>query len=378
MEGECKPALALSGHMEASPQRYDRRGVLAAGAALAVSAYGARPAFARPELSGTLHYYNWIDYVNPETYAAFTKATKIKVRKSYFVSNEALWTRLKTGGRGYDLAAPTGYMVARLAEDGLLTKINWKKLPTVRKNIDPKFLGLPYDPKNEWSVPKDWGTTGFMYRTDKITQRPVSWAQFFSLFKKYPRKFTILDGSAEVVGSVAAMMGYSYNTDSHRELAKITAFLLDLKPYIHSIDSVGYKDAITTGKAYGGLGWNGDGAYVIAHSPNNAADYVVAKEGGEFWVDAHVIPKGATNPEAAHAWIDFVYQPKRNAAETLYTYFGSPLRRQLLTGVLAKTILADTDVFPSAGTMKHLEPNAVSPAGVRARERIWAELKAGR
>lgn len=349
--------------------------MIAAGAALAVSAYGVPAAFAQPELSGTLHYYNWIDYVNPETYAAFTKATRVRVRKSYFVSNEALWTRLKTGGRGYDLAAPTGYMVTRLAEDGLLAKIDWKKLPTVRRNIDQKFLGLPYDPKNEWSVPKDWGTTGFMYRTDKITQRPVSWEQFFALFKRYPKKFTILDGSAEVVGSVAAMMGYSYNTDSDRELGKIKAFLLDLKPFIHSIDSVGYKGAIAAGKAYGGLGWNGDGAYVIAHTPNNAADYVVAKEGGEFWVDAHVIPKGATNPGAAYAWIDFVYQPKRNAAETLYTYFGSPLKRSLFAGVLSKTVLADTNLFPTAATMKRLEPNALSAEGAQARERIWAELK---
>ncbi len=349
--------------------------MLAAGAALAISAYGARTAFARPALSGTLHYYNWIDYVNPETYAAFTKATGVKVRKSYFVSNEALLARMRGPTRGYDLAAPTGYMVARLAKEGLLAKIDWKKLPTVRRTIDPKFLGLPYDPKDEWSVPKNWGTTGFMYRTDKIKQRPASWVQFFALFKKYPKRFTILDESAEVVGSVAAMMGYSYNTDSDRELAKIKGFLLDLKPYLHSIDSVGYKTAIAAGKAYGGLGWNGDGAYVVAHSPNNAADYVVAKEGGEFWVDAHVIPKGAANTAAAHAWIDFVYQPKRNAAETLYTYFGSPLRRSLLAPSLAPTILRNPDIFPAAETFRHLEASNLSSKGALARERIWAEFK---
>lgn len=349
--------------------------MIAAGAALAVSAYGARAAFARPEPAGTLHYYNWIDYVNPETYAAFTKATGIKVRKSYFVSNEALWTRLKSGGREYDLAAPTGYMVARLAEQGLLAKIDWKKLPTVRRNIDPKFLGLPYDPKNEWSVPKDWGTTGFMYRTDKIKERPKSWAQFFALFEKYPRKFTLLDGSTEVIGSVAAMMGYSYNTDSDKELDRVKAFLLALKPYVHSIDSDGYAAKIAKGTAYGGLGWNGDGAYVIARSPKNAADYVVPKEGGELWVDAHVTPKGAANPAAAHAWIDFVYKPKINAMETLYTYFGSPLKRSLLSPILAPSVMRNPDVFPPAATFRHLEASNLTPKGVTARERIWAELK---
>ena len=213
-----------------------------------------------------------------------------------YSSNEALLARLRNGARGYDLAAPTGYTVATLAEEGLLRRIDWKKLPSVRQTIDPKFLGLPHDPDDRWSVPKDWGTTGFMYRTDKIKERPTSWAQFFSLFEKYPRKLTLLDGSAEVIGSVAVMMGYSFNTDADKELDRVRTFLLRLRPFVRAFDSRGYATAIAQGKAYGGIGWNGDGAYVIAHAPKHAADYVVASEGGELWVDAHVIPKGAPNP----------------------------------------------------------------------------------
>jgi spermidine/putrescine transport system substrate-binding protein len=365
---------------ELSVRRYDRRGVIAAGAALVAAAYATRVdralgALGAAEVGGTLHYYNWADYVNPKTYEAFTKATGVKVKKSYFVSNEALLAKMKAGARGYDLAAPTGYMVSILADEGLLEKIDWAKLPNAKRNIDPKFLGLPFDPKDEWSVPKDWGTTGFMFRSDLIKERPTSWRQFFDLFKKYPKKLTVLDGSAEMVGSTAVMMGYSYNTDSDSELSKVRDFLLALKPYVHSIDSVNYKINISKGKAYGGIGWNGDGAYVIAHSPKNAAEYVVAKEGGEFWVDSHVILKGAKNPDAAHAWIDFVYQPKNNALETSYTYYGSPLKRALLKGVLANDILTNTDVFPAPSTLKKLEPNEVSPKGARLRERIWTEFK---
>ena len=122
-----------------------------------------------------------------------------------------------------------------LAEEGLLRRIDWKKLPSVRQTIDPKFLGLPHDPDDRWSVPKDWGTTGFMYRTDKIKERPTSWAQFFSLFEKYPRKLTLLDGSAEVIGSVAVMMGYSFNTDADegaRAGADVPAPLAAVRPRV--------------------------------------------------------------------------------------------------------------------------------------------------
>jgi spermidine/putrescine transport system substrate-binding protein len=352
--------------------------VLAAGAALVVSAVRAKSISARATAPGTLHYYNWIDYVNPDTYVAFTKATGIAVRKSFFSSNEALLARLRRGSRGYDLAAPTGYMVTTLAEEGLLQRITWQRLPTVRQTIDPRFLRLPYDPDGRWSVPKDFGTTGFMYRTDKIRERPTTWAQFFALFEKYPRKLTLLDGAAEVIGSVAVMMGYSFNTDRENELARVRSFLLRLRPHVRSLDSRGYAVDIVRGKAYGALGWNGDGAWVIAHTPDNAADYVVPKEGGELWVDAYVIPKGAPNPAAAYAWIDFVYKPKINAMETLYTYFGSILRRSLLAPILATTVLRNPDVFPPPPTFKRLEPSDLTPEGEAARDSIWAEFKNAR
>lgn len=361
-------------------RRVDRKGFMAVSALAALAAASGgrltRDALAAAgeaeQAGGVLHYYNWAAYVNPKTYADFTKATGIRVKKSFYVSNEALLAKLKAGARGYDLAVPTGYMVNILAQEKLLERIDWAKLPNARKNLDPKFKGLPFDPEDEWSVPKDWGTTGFVYRTDLIKERPTTWKQFFGLFRKYPKRFTLLDGSPEVIGSVLVMLGHSYNSDSASELEQARKFLLELKPYVHSLDSVTYKQKIIAGKAYGGLGWNGDGAVVAAKKP---AEYVVAAEGGEFWVDSYVIPVGAKNPDAAHRWIDFCYQPRINAQETSFTYYGSPLRRNTLRGVLARSILGNPDVFPPANLVAKLEANNVSARGTRLRERIWTEFK---
>ena len=95
--------------------------------------------------------------MNPKTYPAFTKATGTTVKKEFFVSNEALQAKLKAGARGYDLAAPTGYMVKILAADDLLTPINWSKLPNVRRNIDPKFRKLPVRPAGSLLGPEGLG-----------------------------------------------------------------------------------------------------------------------------------------------------------------------------------------------------------------------------
>jgi spermidine/putrescine transport system substrate-binding protein len=369
----------------------NRRGFVAASGTFAAAAFlaacggsttakkeggstGAGTAAKKAALTGTLLYYNWADYVNPKTCPGFTKATKVNVKKDFFKSNEELQAKLQGGATGYDLAAPTGYMVQILADAGLLEPIDWTLLPNVTKNIDPKFQGLPYDPDNKWSVPKDWGTTGFMYRTDKIKSKPTSWKDFYELAKgPASGKVTVLDGIPEVVGSTAVMLGYSYNTDDEGELDHVKKELIALKPHIQTITSTTYKQQLIAGKSWLSLGWNGDGAAAAAKAP---VAYVVADEGGEFWVDAYVIPKGTKNPRAAHAWINYVYDPKHNALETEYTYYGSPVKRDLLKPVIDPKVYADETVFPPESKLEHLEPNKVTPKGTKLRDRIWTEFKA--
>ena len=366
---------------------FTRRGFVAAGAASAfLAACGGSSDTSEDEgdssdapekaaeLTGVLHYYNWADYVNPETYKAFTADTGVKIKKDFFVSNEELQAKLQGGARGYDLAAPTGYMVQILGEDGLLEEIDWSQLATVEKNLDPRFRKLPYDPDDKWSVPKDWGTTGFMYRSDMVKEKPATWREFVDLAKgPYSGKVTVLDGIPECVGSMLCMLGYSYNSEDEGEIEEAKQELIDLKPHLLAITSTEYKQMLIDGKAVMALGWNGDGAAVAAKKP---ADYVIAEEGGEFWVDAYVIPKGAENPTAAHAWIDYVYDPEHNSMETEYTFYGSPVKRDLLEPVMDKKVFSNEDVFPPEDTLEKLEPNSVTPEGTKLRDRAWTEFKA--
>jgi spermidine/putrescine transport system substrate-binding protein len=365
-----------------------RRGFVAAGAATAFlaacggssdtsdedSADSADKTKAAAELGGTLYYYNWADYVNPETYKAFTSETGVKIKKDFFVSNEELQAKLQGGARGFDLACPTGYMVQILADAGLLEELDWKQLPTVEKNLDTRFRKLPYDPDDKWSVPKDWGTTGFMYRSDLVKEKPTSWREFVDLAKgPYSGKVTVLDGIPECVGSMLVMLGYSFNSEDEGEIDEAKKELIDLKPHLLAITSTEYKQMLIGGKAVMSLGWNGDGAAVAAKKP---AEYVVAEEGGEFWVDAYVIPTGSKNPTASHAWIDYVYDPEHNALETEYTYYGSPVKRDLLKPVMDEKVFANEDVFPPEDTLEKMEPNSVSPEGTKLRDRAWTEFKA--
>ena len=278
-------------------QPISRRGFVAGATAAALAAAGlgrlGPEAFAATE-AGTLNFYNWAQYVNPKTYAAFTKATGIKVKKSFYDSNETLHAKLKAGARGYDLVCPSNYMTKQLIAEDLVEPLDWSKLRNVTKNVDPKFHNTPDDPKSTYSVVKDWGTTGFMYRTDKIKERPTTWREFVALTKKYG-KTTMVDSSPEVLGSIATMLGYSYSTEDKKELDAVKKVLFELKPYIVALHSSNYDTLIANGKAWMGLGWSGDGLLLASKVP---AQYVVAKEGGELWIDYYNIPVGAKNPRS--------------------------------------------------------------------------------
>ena len=327
----------------------------------------------RPQASGTFFYYNWADYVNPETYKMFTAETGVKVKKDFYASNEDLLAKMQGGARGYDLVVPTGYMVEVMAGEGLLEEIDYSKLP-LYENVDDKFKNLPYDPENKFSVPKDWGTTGFTYRTDLVKEKPTTWKEFFELAKgPYSGKVVLLDGIPEVTGSTAVMLGYSFNTEDPDELEEVKKELLELKPHILAITSTEVRQLLVNGRAAIAMTWNGDGALVAAEKP---AEYVVAEEGGEFWVDTYAIPVGGKNPDAAYAWIDYTYEPEINALETEYHYYGPVLKRDLLEDVIDPAILKDPDVFPPEDVLAKLEANSIGPEGVKIRDRIWTEFKA--
>jgi spermidine/putrescine transport system substrate-binding protein len=266
-------------------------------------------------------------------------------------------------------------MAEIMGAEGLLEEIDYSKLP-LYANVDDKFKNLPYDPENKWSVPKDWGTTGFTYRTDEVKEKPTTWEEFVELTKgPYSGKVTILDAIPECTGSIAVMLGYSYNTEDEGELEEVRKELLELKPHILAITSTEVRQLLVSGRAVMGMTWNGDGALVIANTKGKA-EYVVADEGGEFWVDTYTIPVGGENPDAAYAWIDFTYEPEIHALEVEYHNYGAALKRDLLEGVMDPEILANEDIFPPEDVLAKLEAKKPLPEGDKIRDRIWTEFKA--
>ena len=121
--------------------------------------------FINPPPSGgkgnVLYVYNWGEYIDPDLLKKFEKEKGIRVVLETFDSNEAMLAKIKNGGTSYDIAVPSEYAIQKMKNEKLLLPIDHNKIPNL-KNINEDFMDLPFDKKNNYSIPYFWGTVGIL------------------------------------------------------------------------------------------------------------------------------------------------------------------------------------------------------------------------
>lgn len=77
---------------------------------------------------------NWGEYISDEVVASFEEEYGVQVKISIADSNELFYAKVKDGTTAYDLVVPSDYMIEKMAQKGLLQKIDLTKL----ENYDPE------------------------------------------------------------------------------------------------------------------------------------------------------------------------------------------------------------------------------------------------
>lgn len=259
-------------------------------------------------LEDSVSVYTWGDYDSPDVVAAFTDELGPNVVLDSYSSNEELIAKLVAaqGTSGYDIVVPTGVFVPQMIENGLLMKFNKDLIPNMT-NIDAAYLGRAWDPSNEYSVCKAWGTTGFVYDKNVITRELSTWADFFDAAKNEASgRTTMLDDPAGTLGSYFWANNMDWNTQDPGELDAARAFLVsEIASNISAFDSYP-STAIVQGSQVLMQSWNGEARLGIQESSEpDRWQWVLPGPLTELWMDNWAIAEGAPNPEAAHAFINF-------------------------------------------------------------------------
>ncbi len=313
---------------------------------------------------GTLAMFTWGEYNDPEIVGALAEADLgVTMKVDYYPSNEELITKLSAanGNSGFDIVVPTGPYIPQMIEKGLLQKLDKAQLPNIT-NIDPQYMGRDWDPTNDYTVPKDWGSTGFIYDTTKIDRELATWADFLdACMNEFSGRCSVLDSSNNVAGPYFWANGIDWTTEDAADLDACEAFIVDeLAPHLKGFDSYP-STAIAQGTYDCSMVWNGDARatysrLVDAGMKPEDWKWVLGAPETELWMDNYCIPTGAPNPEAAHAWINWLLTPEISIKDLEYHGYHSGMKMidQLIAELSPDLTYADMIFFTDeqVATMK--------------------------
>jgi spermidine/putrescine transport system substrate-binding protein len=343
------------------PNELSRRRFLSlaamAAAGVAVGCTGGRD---RP--SNRLRVLNWPEYIDEETVTRFARETGLEVEYvEEYNGNEDAFEQLfePTLGRGrptgYDVIVPTYWAVARMLESRWLEPIPLERVPN-HVNVDPAFLGMPWDRGGRYHMPWQVGITGIAYNPALTGREVRSVADLLDPALK--GRVGLVSEMRETVGlfmlSQAADPSRVTASAAHAALDRLEAVVASGQ--VAAFTSNEFVDALKANRFAACLAWSGDIVQLQAERPD--IRFVIPAEGGIRWFDSMVIPKGSQNPAGAGAWMNFAYDPVNAARITIGVQYISPVLgvREALAAMGGDAAeLADNPIlFPDDETRRRL------------------------
>jgi len=326
---------------------------------------------------GSLFFENWPAYIDPTedgltgTVDRFMEATGIDMRytEAYNDNTEYFAKIQPILGRGEtidpDIIAPTGWMAGRLLTLGWLDKLPIDKVPNAA-NLRADLQGAAWDPTGEYTLPWQAGFAGIAYNIDVTGRELTSVDDLFD--PEFAGKVGALTEMRDTIGLLLMAEGVNISTlTSFEEAAPAFERLEKAKAdgQIRRFHGNDYFDDLSNGNFAATIGWSGDVASLARDNPS--VRFVFPESGATSWADTMVIPKGASNVDAAAQWMNFVYDPEQAAQITAWVGYVSPVE-----GVRAELEKLDPDLaedpllFPDDATLAQTQTFAQLPEDVEA------------
>ena len=304
------------------PWKWAVVGVVVVG--LVASLFGLnKSAGSQPYAGQTLHVYNWGEYTGENIISGFEELTGAKVIMDNFDSNEQMYIKVANGD-AYDVLVPSDYMIQRMMQEKMLQKLEPETRKECLGELVDAIKGLPYDPKNEYSIPYFWGTVGIVYDKTKVSEEDLEnegWNIF--LDQKFKGDIYLYDSERDSFMMALKALGYSMNTTSQDELNAAYNWLIQC---VQTMDPEIVTDEIIDNMAQArkalGLIYSGDAAYVMSENENMG--FYMPKSGTNLWSDAMVIPKNAKNPKLANEFIRYITSYDAAMDNSSYVGYTSP------------------------------------------------------
>lgn len=249
----------------------------------------------------TINVLNYGENIAEGIIEEFEEKYNVKVNYKTFDDMETMYIEVASGKTNWDAVLVADYMADRMIQEDLLQKIDKENIPNL-KEMNESDMGQPYDPNNDYTVPYMNGTIGIIYNKDLVSEKVDSWDIMWN--EKYKKQIFVLDAQRDAIGMALKKLGYSLNTTNEKELEEAKNLLIEQKPLVLKYGADEVKDLMTSGEASIAMIWSGEGLTLADENEN--LEYVIPKEGANYWLDSWAIPANANDKETAEEFINFV------------------------------------------------------------------------
>ncbi len=328
----------------------------------------------RSGVNGEVYVYSYGDYFDPMVAEDFEAETGIRVIIDTYDTAEEMYTVLENNATTYDCICTSDYMIEKMIQNDMVAELDYSTMPET-KNIGQVYLDKTdvFDPGHSHSVPYQAGIAGILYNTKMVGDTEIdSWEDLWD--EKFTDQMVMPDSVRDAFMIALKKDGHSLNSTDENEISAAADALKAQKPLVYKYANDSARDLLANGSAAVGVVWNGE--YQYTKDLNEDVEFVVPKEGTEFFIDSWVIPKEAVNRENAEAWINYLCKAEVAAKNFDYLYYTTP-NEAALDVIEDEEALANEAIFPTEETISKCESLRMLDQDVTdLYSKYWKQVKA--
>ena len=320
------------------------------------AASGSTAGSAGTAASGELNLYTWEGMFPQEVLDAFTAETGIKVNYSSFDTDETMLAKLETAkGGDYDVVIADDYIIETAIAEGLVMELDKSKIANIG-NVNPVYQGQFFDPEDAYTVPYGAGVQTIVYNPDLDNYKNIFQPVYLNTFVE---SFKLALTSTLLICAIGYPFGY------------FMAKLLELAPNIRLIKDDNLQDDLISGEISAGVMYTSQVTMACLANPDLKVVY--PSEGIGFGIMAQFVPVNAPNPDAAHAFIDYILRPE--VSKQCFEYIGYYCTNQAADALIEdayQSFLTLPEDF-SADNMEMIQN--ISAEAMEAHTKVWTEFR---
>lgn len=313
------------------------------------------------------------EYIDPAMVEEFEKTTGMPLRIEVYEAQEEMVAKLQAGGDAlYDVVVASDVIVRQLAGLGLVSPLDRARVPNL-DNVSPRFLAPPFDPRNKWSAPYLWGTTGILYRGSQDPDS-IRWSDLLSDHPRFGR-YVLMDEGRTMLALALQSLGRSPNSTAPSELREAAALLQKAKARTGCAGfdgSVGGANKVAGSLVDAAVVFNGDA--LARMEEDSTLHYVVPMEGSVVWLDNMLVTSRAPNRLGAHLFIDWILRADKGAQLANFVRYPTPNQASL--PLITPEDLADRSVYPDSVMLDRMEFLSDPGNASRLYDEAWTAVKA--